>query len=98
MVEALTPAAATVTSAKAEATAHDSPEKIREAAQQFESLLVAYLLRTMRPEGGGWLGTGDDPTASSAMELAEEQFAQALAAQGGLGLAKLVADGLKPEP
>jgi len=29
------------------------------------------------------------------MELAEEQFARALAAQGGLGLAALVAGGLK---
>jgi len=30
------------------------------------------------------------------MELAEEQFAGALAAQGGMGLASLIVSGLKP--
>jgi hypothetical protein len=40
----------------------------------------------MKGGSGGWMGTGDDQSADSAMELAEEQFAQALASRGGLGL------------
>jgi peptidoglycan hydrolase FlgJ len=73
------------------------PERIEDAARQFEALLISQLLKSMREAGSGWLGTGDDSTSSSAMELAEEQFAQSLAAQGGLGLARLVAGGLRKD-
>jgi Rod binding domain-containing protein len=71
-----------------------------EAAGQFESLLIAQLLRSMREAGGssGWLGSGEDSTSASAMEMAEEHFAAALARQGGLGLAKMVAAGLAEKP
>jgi Rod binding domain-containing protein len=76
-----------------------SPAKIEETAHQFEALLIAQLIRSARQAGtDGWMGTGDDQAASSALELAEEQFAQALAAQGGLGLAGLVRSGLMPPP
>ena len=69
---------------------------LEEAARQFEALLIAQLLKSVREQGGaGWLGWGEDPSASSAMELAEEQFAQALASQGGLGLARLIVSGLE---
>ncbi len=70
----------------------DSPEKVHDAASQFESLLIAQILRSVR-ESGGWLGS-NDPTASCAMEFAEQQFASLLAQQGGLGLATLISDGL----
>jgi len=77
----------------------DSPEKIRNAAQQFESLLIAQMMKSMRDSEGGWLGTGGDESASSAMEYGQEIFAQAMAQSGGLGLAKLVSQGLvKPDP
>ena len=54
----------------------------------------------MREAGGasGWLGAGEDSTAASAMEMAEEHFAAALSQQGGLGLARMVAHGLQAEP
>lgn len=65
--------------------------RIADAARQFEALLLTQLLRAARQEGGeGWLGSGEDQAASSAMEFAEECFAQALASQGGLGLAALI--------
>jgi Rod binding domain-containing protein len=75
----------------------DSPERVREAASQFESLLIAQLLRSAREAGsaGGWLGSGEDASAESGMQLAEEQFARAIAEGGGLGLAKLIAEGLQ---
>jgi Rod binding domain-containing protein len=83
-----------------------SPEKIEHAAKQFESLLIGQILKSMHEAGSsGWLGGGDDPSGESAMELAEEQFAQALASRGGLGLSRMIIQGLtksekteKPQP
>jgi Rod binding domain-containing protein len=76
------------------ATAKDDPEKIHKAAQQFESLLISEILKTAHSDSEGWLGTGDDQAGSSAMAIAEEQFAQALSNRGGLGLAPLIEKGL----
>jgi Rod binding domain-containing protein len=76
----------------------DDPKRVADAAQQFESLMIGQLLKSMRESGeGGWLGTGEDQAGAQAMELAEEQMAQALAQQGGFGLARLVVTGLKKE-
>jgi flagellar protein FlgJ len=69
--------------------------KIADAARQFEALLIGQMLKSMRDSEGGWLGTGDDQASSSAMEYAQEMFAQSLAANGGLGMAKLVMRGLE---
>ena len=44
---------------------------------------------------GGWLGTGDDQAGSLAVDMAEQQFAQAMSARGGLGFAKLITAGLE---
>lgn len=73
----------------------DDPAKVMDAAKQFESLLVAQMLKSMQDSEGGWLGTGDDQSSSAAMEYGQEAFAQAMSASGGLGLAKMVADGLQ---
>ncbi|MCC7174660.1 MAG: hypothetical protein IT159_05650 [Bryobacterales bacterium] len=74
--------------------------RLAEAARQFEALLVAQLLKAARADSEGWMGAGEDTSAASVLELAEEQFAAALAAQGGLGLAGLIVSGLSapPEP
>lgn len=84
---------------RVEATSYDVAEKprdVKQSAEQFEALLIAQMLRSARSEDG-WFGTGEDSTAESAMGMAEEQFASAMAAQGGLGLARLVENGLKRE-
>jgi len=73
----------------------NDPEKVKDAARQFEALLIGQMLKSMREAEGGWLGTGDDQAAASGMEYAQEIFAQALSANGGLGLARMVSDGLK---
>ncbi len=74
----------------------DDPETLRKVAAEFESLLVAQMLRAMRESSAaGWLGTGDDEAGTTMVEVAEEQFARALAAQGGLGLADLIVAGLR---
>ena len=77
-----------------QSTAADG-RKIQAAASQFEALLIGQMLKSMHDAEGGWLGTGDDEASSSAMEYAQEVFAQSLAANGGLGLSRLVAAGLE---
>ena len=72
----------------------DDPARVREAAQQFEALLLGQMLRSRRESGKGWLGSGEDPSGDCATEYAEQQFAAVLAKQGGLGLADLIAAGL----
>jgi len=72
----------------------DTPEKIEQAAKQFESLLIAQLMKGMHEAGSkGWLGEQDE-SSECASEMAEEQFAQALANGGGLGLARMIVQGL----
>ena len=62
--------------------AKDSPERIADAARQFESLLISQILKSAHEdEEGGWLGTGEDKTAQSATGLADEYFARALSAR-----------------
>lgn len=71
------------------------PQQIRAAAAEFEALLVGQMLRSMREAGGGgWLGGDTGDAAFSLMELAEQCLASALAAQGGLGLARLAEEAL----
>jgi flagellar protein FlgJ len=74
-----------------------SPEKVREAGRQFEALLIGQMLKSMKDSQGGWFGAGEDEASSSAMEYAQEMFAQSLSSNGGLGLARLVMAGLDPE-
>jgi flagellar protein FlgJ len=73
----------------------DDPAKIHDAAQQFEALLLGQMLHSVRESGGNWLSTGDDSQGDCATDFAEQQFAAAMAQQGGLGLATLITQGLK---
>ncbi|MGO9893698.1 MAG: hypothetical protein ACLPX8_05725 [Bryobacteraceae bacterium] len=73
----------------------DDPARIVSAAKQFEALLIGQMMKSMHDSEGGWLGTGDDESASSAMEYGQEIFAQSMAQSGGLGLANLIAKGLQ---
>src|SRR5271165_2451375 len=93
-LDSITATATDVTSLAAKPKT-DNPEKILKAAKQFESLLVAQMMKSMQDSEGGWLGTGEDQSASAAMEYGQEAFAQAMSASGGLGLAKMVAAGLQ---
>jgi Rod binding domain-containing protein len=71
------------------------PDQTLKVARQFESLLIGQLLQMSRGEDGGWLGSGDDASSSSAVEMAEQCLAQALSDRGGLGIAEMVAGGLR---
>ncbi len=65
--------------------------KIRDAAKQFEALLLAQILRYARQTSSG---SGQDGSGECAMDYAEQQFAAVMAAQGGLGLTDLIVSGL----
>lgn len=74
----------------------DSPEKIRDAASQFEALLIGQVLRTAQSDKeDGLFGGGGDQAASSAMDFASDYFARALASQGGLGLTRMITKSLE---
>jgi Rod binding domain-containing protein len=63
--------------------------KVEGAAKQFEALMIAQMLRTARED------TEDGNSSSSTMlDVADQQFSQVLANNGGLGLATLVVKGL----
>jgi Rod binding domain-containing protein len=63
--------------------------KVEGAAKQFEALMIAQMLRTAREN------TEDEDSSSSTMlDVADQQFSQVLANNGGLGLATLIVKGL----
>ena len=77
--------------------ARNDPAKVKEAAQQFEALMIGQLMKTAREASGdgGWMGTGDDEAGQIGMEMAEQVFARGMAANGGLGMAQMIAKGLQ---
>lgn len=75
--------------------AHDTPAKLEKAAKDFEALIIGQMLKSVRESsfGGGW-GTVDQ-SGDVAVEMGEQQMAQMLASNGGLGLARLITKGLE---
>ena len=86
-----TPGLETPTFQEALSRASSESGKVNEAAKQFEALIVGQVLKASRESSdGGWLGSGEDQGGELAVELGEQAFAQAIAARGGFGIAKLV--------
>jgi Rod binding domain-containing protein len=89
-----------------EAPSDPKPKSTEEAARQFEALLISQMLRTARESAGAGLGSEEDGgnEAGTMMDLAEQQFAKLMAQNGGLGLTRLMMQGLEtpklppPEP
>jgi Rod binding domain-containing protein len=65
-------------------------KKITQAAQQFEALLLNTLLRPLEDSFSALPGTRQDPGADSFSSLATESLSGALAAHGGLGIARII--------
>jgi Rod binding domain-containing protein len=73
----------------------DNAAKVKEAAMQFEALLIGQMLKSMHESSsGGWSGSGEDQAGTSLMEMGQERLAEVMAQQGGLGLAGMVTRGL----
>jgi len=85
---------ATAGAAPASATAK-SDHKLKQAASEFESILVEQMLRSARE--GAEAGTDDDTSSdadSTMVEMGEQHLAQAIANGGGLGIARMVLAGI----
>ena len=66
------------------------PDSLKDAAGKFEALLIAQMLKSARKtDSGGWTGEADQ-SSSSMMDMAEQQLADLLGSQGGLGLARMI--------
>jgi Rod binding domain-containing protein len=65
------------------------PMKVEGAAKQFEALMIAQMLRTARENN-----EDQDSSASTMLDVADQQFSEVLANNGGFGLAKLIVKGL----
>jgi Rod binding domain-containing protein len=68
--------------------------KLKKSAGEFEALLIGQMLKSARESGGGWFGSGEDEASATSAGFAEEQFAQTLASQGGLGISTMLIKGL----
>ncbi len=76
----------------------DSPEKIKNAASQFEALMIGQILKTAHGDSDdGGLGGDTDPASASAMDFANDYFARAMAAKGGFGLTNMIVAGLSKQ-
>lgn len=72
--------------------------KLVKAASDFEALLISQMLHSARESSASSLDEGGGSEAnSSLMDLGEQQFAQALAASGGFGVARMVVAGLSKD-
>ena len=76
----------------------DSLEKIKDAASQFEGLMIGQILKAAHGDSDeGAFGGEADPASASAMDFANEYFARAMAAKGGLGLSNMIVAGLQKQ-
>jgi Rod binding domain-containing protein len=90
----------TATSSPAAPPSGDSqakPKNPAEAAKQFEALLIAQMLRTAHDSSGGSLDDSNSSSSDTMFDVAGQQFAQVLANNGGLGLAKMITQNLPPK-
>jgi Rod binding domain-containing protein len=87
----------TVAASSTAPTARNSQSKIKDAAEQFEALMMGELLKTAREAGsdGGWMGTGDDQAGQASVDMAEQQVAAVMSKAGGLGMRNFIMQGLQ---
>ncbi len=67
-----------------------SSSKLHDAATQFEALMITEMMKTARESNDGGVDNGDETGEDSSLSMAEQQLAQSIASNGGLGLAKMV--------
>lgn len=69
--------------------------RLRRAAQEFESLLLAQMLKSMRRATESWADGASFAGRAVWRELLDEQLALAVARSGGLGLARFLEEALR---
>jgi flagellar protein FlgJ len=75
-------------------TEQPKPTKAAGAAQQFEALLIGQMLRSVREAAQD---DDDDQSGATMLDMADQQFAQLLSKNGGMGLAHMIVTGLNKE-
>ena len=75
------------TSVRPSGCATRDPQGVHRVAQEFESLLISQLLKSMNAAGLGEEGEGAN---GSVMQYAQESMARALSQRGGIGIAGVV--------
>lgn len=70
------------------------PERTAKAAQQFEAVLVEYLLKTMRQAALTDRESESLSGSDTYLEIADQQLALALVERGGLGIARMILENL----
>ena len=76
-------------------TRSETPSKAKEAAADFEALLIAQMLRSARSSSSMTSLDGEASASDDAItDLAEQQLSSTLSSAGGLGLATIVSQGL----
>lgn len=70
--------------------------KLEKAAQQFEAFLLSSVLDQMQKSFSGSLGDDTDPAAGTLTGLSISAVSSAMAAAGGIGLAKMALRHLQP--
>jgi Rod binding domain-containing protein len=71
--------------------------RIERAATDFEALLIQQMLKSARESASAPEDSDGADQNSAVMDLGEQQFAEALAHSGGLGIAKMVVAGLSKD-
>lgn len=66
----------------------DQVKKIKQTAQEFEAVLLRQMLRELRSTA---INPHNKSSHSNYLEMADEQMANQLAAQGGMGFGKAMA-------
>ena len=74
-------------------TAKD-PKSVHRVAQEFESLLISQLLKSMKQ---GALSDDDQGANDSIMQYAQESMARVLSQNGGIGMASVIERALTQE-
>jgi peptidoglycan hydrolase FlgJ len=74
--------------------AQPKPSRVKDAAQQFEALMIGQMLRSVREAAKD---SDSDSSGDTMIDLADQQFSKLMSQNGGLGLAQMIVKGLNHE-
>lgn len=72
------------------AASGQSPQKVLQAARQFEAILLNSVLESLQKSFVELPGTKDDPSTSQYQHLGTQALAGAMAKAGGIGIAPMI--------
>jgi Rod binding domain-containing protein len=73
----------------------DDKGRIEKAAEQFEAMLLGTWLKEAEKSFSTLPGSGDDSTEQQVMSLGVQSLSQAMAASGGIGIGKMIAQAME---